>query len=103
MAESLGIENEHTTDLNLTGLTSPLVGFEILRVSPFELESDALTHDSDRVDSINERFGIGSEKVSMIFGDHRLGLLVAEGRICMLLVLPADTDSFISSTSCGSR
>jgi hypothetical protein len=65
-----GLEDKHTTWLDLISLTGGSIRFEVLGEGFLELKSEAASHDTDAVDGVDQRFGIFRDNVARLVFDH---------------------------------
>ena len=70
IGQSARLKYEHSSWLHLIPLASGSVGFKVLRISVLELKCNAAPHNTDTVDSIDQRFGVFSKYVAFLVFDH---------------------------------
>src|ERR1700730_3934524 len=67
----LPLRHKHAPNQHLTPLARCLIGFEIVRESLLEHESNASAHYTNGVDRIHQRVRVSVEQVSLSERDHR--------------------------------
>src|SRR3954451_22008360 len=100
--ETPKVEREDLTNVQIAAITRPLISFEVFRKCSLELESNSLSHNTDRIHGVNERIYFGIKHVASDISQHTVlpPLIVPRGlhnnsRLCVSAAINC-------STSCAS-